>query len=69
MSAALDLIMPARGYSLFCAGCGRNVSILHARKCHWCGCWYCAECSDVHFGANPDKPRAEALSRTEVPHA
>jgi hypothetical protein len=54
-------LMPARGYTLDCAGCGKPVSIIEARKCHWCGCWYCRICSDAHFGVDPRKaaPAAE----------
>jgi len=47
----------ARGYTVACAGCDKLVPLVEARKCHWCGCWYGRCCSDVHFGANPDKGR------------
>lgn len=67
LAGQLKKIRQAQVYTLPCAGCSRIISLTVARKCHWCGCWYCASCSDVHFGANPDKVRAAALAATEVP--
>jgi hypothetical protein len=35
--------------------CGRKMSIIVARKCHYCGIWFCPTCSGEHFGPNGEE--------------
>lgn len=40
--------------------CGRSMSLIIARKCHYCGIWFCPACAQDHFGPNGKMKHDEA---------
>ena len=42
-------------FKMFCGCCKREVYILFACKCFYCGIWFCVECAEIHFAKDKNK--------------
>ena len=39
-------------FKIWCGCCMKDISIVMAYRCLYCGIWFCRKCGKIHFGDN-----------------
>lgn len=50
-------------YAVITCECGRCRPMLRMFRCLYCGCWFCQECAEAHFGKTREQYAAEKIAR------